>query len=327
MENKDKENHIDFSDFNKNLNEPLSEKEQATIRQWLENNPKATDNDLLLNQQRMAEIGKEMFSHIETKLEDKQKGIRRIGSTNLWLAAASVALLLVSLSWFFVSKNYDFNSISYENNTGHVQKIYLPDGTVVWLNKNTAIEYPKEFEARSRSFYLKKGEAFFDVKRDTTRPFRIQAPDFDVTVLGTSFNIKVLENTPFARVTVATGKVKVSNGGGESGILLKNDQLEINKKDGRFSLRQIPATEANAWRNGQVFLQDVPFQELIGTLEETYGVKISYPHEILDKQKSSLEFNAGQSLESLLQIMEKVYDLRYEVKGKEVIFELSSTAN
>ncbi len=326
MENKDEDNHPDFNDFNKNLKEPLSEDEQAMIRRWLEKKTTAKGNDLLHNQQRMAEIGKEMFSHIETRLADKTS-TRRIGSRNLWLAAASVALLLLGLSWFFTSKNYNINSISYENQTGKVQKIYLPDGTVVWLNKNTAISYPKQFAARSRTFYLKKGEAFFDVKRDTTRPFRIQAPDFDVTVLGTSFNIKVLENTPFARVTVATGKVKVSNASRESGILLKNDQLEINKKDGRFSLRQIPATEANAWRNGQVFLQDVPFQELVGTLEETYGVKISYPREVLDKQKSSLEFSSGQSLESLLQIMEKVYDLRYELKGKEVIFELNGTTN
>lgn len=239
-----------------------------------------------------------------------------IWSKMLWAAAACVVFGLIAMLLVFTKKS-DEKRIFLTNKSGSVQKINLPDGTKIWLNTNAKIEYPEKFNGESRNFYLTEGEAFFEVARNLKKPFQVHSTGFKVTVLGTSFNIKTLKSIQNARITVASGEVKVKTNNRESGILRKNDQLVIDNFTGAFTSRKVDAGQANAWRKGDVYLDDVAFEELVHAIEQTYGVSLSYP-KFLKKQNANISFSTQEPITSVLEVMSSIYKVKYEVNGKEV---------
>ncbi len=146
-----------------------------------------------------------------------QKQVKRKNQTkviSLWTrlnktAVAAAAVLLIGISALFVYSNMQVKMITKQlsANAEPIQ-IILPDSSVVWLNRNSAVTFPEKFKNNIRNIKL-KGEAFFKVTRNPEKPFVINTQNAEITVLGTSFNIKNSNNT--TRVDVTTGKVNVSN--------------------------------------------------------------------------------------------------------------------
>ncbi len=122
--------------------------------------------------------------------------------------AAAVVLLIatVSVGYFVFNKVTENTVITASNTITKGKKVLLADGSVVWLNKNATLSYPKKFKNNRREVTL-SGEAFFEIAKDKNRPFTVQMKTTNVTVLGTSFNIK--EDSLQTLVSVKTGKVRV----------------------------------------------------------------------------------------------------------------------
>jgi len=146
-----------------------------------------------------------------------QKQVKRKNQTkviSLWTrlnktAVAAAAVLLIGISALFVYSNMQVKMITKQlsANAEPIQ-IILPDSSVVWLNRNSTVTFPGKFKNNIRNIKL-KGEVFFKVTRNPEKPFVINTQNAEITVLGTSFNIKNSNNT--TRVDVTTGKVNVSN--------------------------------------------------------------------------------------------------------------------
>lgn len=123
-----------------------------------------------------------------------------------WTAVAC-AVIIISIGSYYSFNQYNLSqpkitsTITYKND---IRLISLPDGTRVWLNQNTEIDYPARFSKNERNVTL-KGEAFFEVKRDPSRPFIITSGAVKTTVLGTSFNVRAYNDND-AQVSVRTGK-------------------------------------------------------------------------------------------------------------------------
>ncbi len=93
---------------------------------------------------------------------------------------------------------------------GMNQQLTLTDGTKVWLNAESTLEYPETFEGKpNREVYL-KGEAYFEVTKDTEHPFRVKTDALETLVLGTSFNVRAYSKED-TQVTLVEGSVKVSD--------------------------------------------------------------------------------------------------------------------
>ena len=127
--------------------------------------------------------------------------------------AASIALAVVVISTYLLWQGTGQpNGLAMlEKTTQHGQKstVVLEDGTKISLNSGSRLTYPAQFDKDSREVVL-EGEAFFEVTRNTEKPFIVRSGDLVTTVLGTSFNIKAFPTENIA-VTVATGKVRVEN--------------------------------------------------------------------------------------------------------------------
>jgi ferric-dicitrate binding protein FerR (iron transport regulator) len=157
--------------------------------------------------------------------------VRNISSKSFFLrtpfklAAAITAIAVIGLGAILFKQkglpSLESQTISYGapakkevNNSEFTNRVVLEDGTVILLKPNSSIEYPAKFSDIDRKVTL-KGEAFFDVTKDKTRPFIISTSELTVKVLGTSFNVMAYEGAKEISVAVKTGKVSVVKSKGE----------------------------------------------------------------------------------------------------------------
>jgi hypothetical protein len=176
-------------------------------------------------------------------------------------------------------------------NTANTPRIaVLPDGSEVTLAPESELRFSKSFDATQRVVYL-EGEAFFNVSRDTARPFLVYASQVVTKVLGTSFTVKAFREEKSITVAVRTGRVSVSThgdrdakntGGVKAIILTPNQQLVYNKEENTIarmivdSPRQIiPEEEVKRMR-----LEDATVSEILATIEKVYGVDIVYDEQV-----------------------------------------------
>lgn len=251
----------------------------------------------------------------------------RFFKINSWLAAASI-LLATGLGYFLVNRQHD------PRNTAHVAmetrtsgskdivSIELPDGTQVWLNKNSKIEYPKVFDGDERQVYL-QGEAFFEVVPNPEKPFIVKSDRISTRVLGTSFDVRAYKGDETASVSVATGKVEVSKEiekGSPIRItqLTPQQELVINTEKDETYIDIVSTFDIGAWRKDQLVFRNNTYSEVIARLEEHYGVSITLTDKNLNDCRVMANFNQGATLKDVLKLLSISNSFRYKIEGTEV---------
>jgi ferric-dicitrate binding protein FerR (iron transport regulator) len=109
-------------------------------------------------------------------------------------------------------------------------QLQLSDGTKVWMNAESELEYPVSFSANQRSVRL-TGEAFFEVKENKNAPFKIEANGYEIVVYGTSLNISAYSNDSFIQTTLVTGALEVNNREGNAFRLDPGQMAMISHND------------------------------------------------------------------------------------------------
>lgn len=151
----------------------------------------------------------------------------------------------------------------------------LPDGTSVTLNKGSSIEYLENFETDKRTVTL-KGEAYFNVTPDKTRPFVIAAEDIRVKVLGTSFYVSTDAATGSVEVILTSGKVAVyhKNKPNEYTILQPGEKAEFSKTEGKISKSKNDDVNYMAFKTKKLVFSDTPLSEVVLDLNKVYHSNI-----------------------------------------------------
>jgi len=223
-------------------------------------------------------------------------------------AACSLCFFLL---YFFVSTKVEVQQLVQQAKKGEQLIFYLSDSTRVYLNSNSTLRYPNQFLEDTRTVTL-EGEAYFEVKRDESKPFIVESPHLSTMVLGTKFHINdfLLETTS---VSVHEGKVKVtSNTSKEEVILVQNEQALFDKKMDSFNKGSINLQTLNQWIIGRVQFNQTPIMEVIQVLNRRFDVNI----ELVSKKKDlatypiSGDFN-GTNIEEILQGLHFIYDIKY----------------
>jgi ferric-dicitrate binding protein FerR (iron transport regulator) len=200
---------------------------------------------------------------------------------------------------------------------GGEYRFTLSDGTAVWLNSETVIEYPGLFNDGDRAVYL-EGEAFFDVARDVNRPFEIDTPDgLAITVLGTRFNVSNYADSGDARVTLCDGAVALSMGD-ERFTLSPDQQAVLDRGSRSITVRDVPdAGVFSAWTDGKFVFEFAAIEDVMNQLARWYNVEIEYEHRPTQRFGGSISRNVdlAQALE-LLKITEAV---DFEITDNKVI--------
>jgi ferric-dicitrate binding protein FerR (iron transport regulator) len=180
----------------------------------------------------------------------------------------------------------------------------LPDGSVVTLNKRSVITYPSKFKGNSRAISL-KGEAFFNVAPDKKKPFIISVNDVQVTVVGTSFNIKSENGS--TEVVVETGIVQVAKPG-KTVELIAGEKIVISSNDSNAIKEKVSDKLYNYYRSKEFVCDDTPLWKLVQVVNEAYNARIIIGNKELSDKRLTTTFN-NESLEQVLEVIHLTFDI------------------
>ena len=192
--------------------------------------------------------------------------------------AAVVAISIIVTS--FLTKEHILYSLSQNVEkitvpSGYPMQLTLSDGTELWLNAGSVLEYPSVFSSRNRTVTLVSGEILFDVAKDAQRPFVVRTYASEISVLGTKFNVFVDEENQNFSATLIRGSIKVTNKENmqESFVLSPNEV--VRKQGEHLYVERVEDVESvTCWTKGLIDVVNVPFDELMRRLERMYDVEI-----------------------------------------------------
>lgn len=239
----------------------------------------------------------------------------------------AVAIIAIGIGWGMNRLQWEKNqSDSIDNrmtyNEIHVQKggrantLILSDGSKVILNAATSFKYPSSFNKKERQVYL-DGEAYFEVAKDTARPFIVKLHKQDVTVLGTTFNVQAYDNEPYSIITLLSGRIKLEafDEFGESTgykYLSPHQQAISENKTGSVSLVKVDTSFVNSWINGEYKFKDEPLASIAKRLEKYYDVRIHIDNERLQNVRYTGTFLLDQDILEVFRIID--YEKQFTFK-------------
>ncbi|MEH3112433.1 FecR family protein [Pedobacter terrae] len=196
---------------------------------------------------------------------------------------------------------------------GGQYQVTLPDGTKVWLNAATTLKYPYAFAKNERLVEL-NGEAYFEVYKDRSRPFRVKTEAQTVEVLGTHFNINAYRDEAIVKTTLLEGAVKVSTPL-SSVNLHPGEQSLLNATSDRLSLNeQVDVDKEMAWKNNVFAFDNEDLRSIMRQISRWYDVDVVYQGKITS-EKYEGEIPRNSSLAEVFEILE-LNHVHIDAKGK-----------
>jgi ferric-dicitrate binding protein FerR (iron transport regulator) len=240
--------------------------------------------------------------------------------------AAFLLIPLIALGFLFWMTQGNGSRQMVENIVPRGQKsqIILPDGTRIWINSDTKVKYPGNFEKKQRDIYL-EGEAFFDVAKETGRPFVVHTSGINVKVLGTKFNVKAYPNENQIETSLFEGKINLTADDSKSSDrILKEvnpgEAFVYSKESHKLASKSFQKEEIDGWKNNRLIFKDDTFNNLVRKVERWYDVKILYDEKLFDDRHLTVELYEGERLERLLEIVGMTLSVNYQYdKGKIIL--------
>ncbi len=317
--------HIDDDLLVKHLLGETSAPEAQQVEQWLQQDAgnadyfnqlkEAWEKSLQLAAVSTADENK-AWERFRTRLQEEKQSpapvLRGFSWKRIAAAAAIVIGIAAGLWWFTGQQSHEMSLAS-----GMVVLTdTLPDGSVITLNKESSMVYASSIRSGQRKLQL-KGEAFFDVAPDAKRPFVITVADVEVTVLGTSFNIK--EDSAAIEVLVETGLVKVSRG--ETELLLQaGEKIKLNATDGVQQKEQVTDKLHNYYRSKEFVCDDTPLWKLVQVLNDAYKANIVFGRDELKELRLNTTFY-NESLEKVLEVISLTFNITVRREDNRIILQ------
>jgi len=196
---------------------------------------------------------------------------------------------------------------------GSEYSVTLSDGTHIWLNAQSELEYPVAFSS-VRNVKL-KGEAYFEVKHNDHSPFIVHSGGVQVKVLGTKFNVSAY-NSNKVLVTLVKGKVAVTAPSGKA-TLHVGDQVQI--LNGDVKKQQVDTETYTSWVDGTYEFDDMPMEEIMKQLSSWYNVKIVFASPELSKIRFTGAILRNRSLGYTFELIQKISNLSFQNDDGEII--------
>ncbi len=323
-----------WSKLAKYLSGEASPREKKEVEQWISQNPnhrksyeetkmywKKIENS---HDQPTVDVD-QAWDNLKSRIMAEQQEEERDQSTTFRLMSrkvlryAAMALLLIGLG---AGGFYTYRHIQTAMHTVTVKspdhkspkQITLPDGSLAMLNQDSKINYPKAFRETTRSINI-KGEVYFEVERNTEKPFVISARDARIEVLGTSFNVNTHFPESKVEVYVASGKVRMSRKNhpqqylviqpGYKGILTPKALKKVKNTDNNYI----------SWATGRLRFKGQQLSAVTQTLMRTYNVNIEIADESVKQNRITTSFT-NEPIDTVLTVIATTFNLEVEKSGK-----------
>lgn len=236
-------------------------------------------------------------------------------------AAAIIMVGFISLKVFnWYNGNNETKYITISTAANRDTTFRLPDSSTVWLNGKSKLSYePATFNHKNRQVYLSKGEAYFEVKRDTLSPFSVTTSNqISVKVLGTGFNVYSDTLTSKTNVKVSHGLVQVSLGKKKLSLLKKGEALDINTITGKWEKENFDPEYAAAWRSSEHQLENVSFDKLSQLYFSRYKIRLLAGNNTVRNYTYTMSMIKTDTWESTLSIITSIHNNSYRQNGTNI---------
>lgn len=200
---------------------------------------------------------------------------------------------------------------------GGEYKLGLADGTIVWLNSDSQLDFTNTFSGDKRVVRL-KGEAYFDVSHNPEKPFIVETQDMNVRVYGTEFNVKTYANETTSHTTLVEGSVGVTlSDDNDKEFQLEPDmQFSYNKPGAKGEIRRVKASQFTGWKDGLFQFNDENLESVLNTLSRWYNVDIKFTNSAAKEIRFSGEIKRLSELSQVLDLLELGSGLEFNINNR-----------
>lgn len=238
-----------------------------------------------------------------------------------WLKIAAAILIPLFLTnaiiWFIFEKPN--NNIAWQEvfvPRGEKQQVIFQDGTRIWLNSDTKLKYPVEFSGNQREVKL-EGEAYFEVKKNSKKPFFVRLNNLSVKVTGTSFNVKAYRDEKVITTTLDEGKVSLLTNQNNEDVeysLKSGQQAFYSKATSDINIQKSEIGQNSNWKAKKLIFKDTPLLEVVKVLERWYNVKFIIMDQGLSTYTYTINFK-NEPLQNVLIGLEKITPIKYQINN------------
>ena len=263
-------------------------------------------------------------NRVESQKEIQSTSRRGFSLSALWRYAAVVAIIIavgcISYWQGEVNVKDTFADISVEAPLGSKTKLYLPDGTLAWLNAGSRMTYSQGFGVDNRKVEL-EGEGYFEVKRNEKIPFFVKTKDLQLQVLGTKFNFRDYPEDHEVVVSLLEGKVGLNNLLREEkeAVLSPDERAVLNKANGLLTVESVTASNASQWTDGYLFFDEELLPDIAKELERSYNVKIHIANDSLKTFRFYGNFvRREQNIQEVLEALASTEKMQYKIEERNI---------
>ncbi|MDN5213641.1 FecR domain-containing protein [Fulvivirgaceae bacterium BMA12] len=273
-----------------------------------------------------ARLWKQLESEVIVSKKKRRHFFRPLKIRSYHIAATVVLMAVAFFTFYYMQPASIFIE---DQPITYIEKVCLPgqkitvpleDGSKVKLNAGSTLRFPSAFSRNAREVYL-EGEAFFEVRKDPDRQFKVNTSNITVSVLGTSFNVSAYAENKDVSVAVLTGEVMVSSTTHPAGnrVNLQPREMAVYHKDDHITTKGLfDYEEVLDWKDGVLNFDNASFEEIVVKLEKWFGVTFDIRREIVTEKDFSGRFK-DKSLEYILQGLSFSFDFEYQIAGEQII--------
>lgn len=242
-----------------------------------------------------------------------------------WAAVAAVLLLVLISgirSWTQQQPNTTWQVAQSLPDADQALALSLADGTHIWLNRDSKLEYPASFDGKERLVRL-EGEAYFEVAKNPEKPFVVLAGKSKTEVLGTAFNLSAYEEIGEVLLSVQEGKVRFSSTflkGGEA-ILTATQQARIDPAGQLERIEEALHPNTLSWKTGKLIFEESPLWKVLLAVGHQYQVAIRWADASEGKDCAITTTFEGGELQDILEELAAIAGLRYQQTATEILVE------
>lgn len=309
-----------------------SGEELRILEQWLGSHPEEEkalfygkdiiDTYAFVSDSKNYSPGQEL-ARLNSRLKNPRQKSFRINPFMRIAAAVVLAFLLGGVVHFLFSRapferqheQAEDRVISVPN--GQLSQLFLADGTRIWINSGSTLWAPPVFNGEFRTVKL-SGEAFFEVAKDATHPFRVEVEGQTIEVLGTSFNVRAYPDGHEVQTTLKQGSVKLHTPKGFM-TLQPGQQAELDCVTGDIKLVQVNPSNYDAWKEGRYEFRNENLVEVLKMVERWYDVELVYHEDEFKSMKFSGVIRRNKPVDHFLTMLGLSIPIRYEIIAQDKI--------
>lgn len=232
-----------------------------------------------------------------------------------WAGGAAVALFCLIGGWMVAYWRMDTSRIDLQARyvqvpVGQRVQLSLSDGTKVWLNSNSKLDFDERFTGTERRVRL-DGEAFFEVAHEEKKPFIVETGYGEIQVLGTVFNVSAYQNQGDFEVKLFEGSVRVSDKEKHVQLQLLPYEQAIGK-EGRLVKLAMDKEESVSWVDGIYYFKNENYETVFRKIEEYYKIPFRIDNPEVLHYRCTCKFRQGDGIDHILKVLQRINPFEYQ---------------